>query len=113
LLTAHQRLPFEQPSYIYLCSCCSHLEHRASVKYFVSLQFLNFRQLVGLPGQGLSPSQGHYLHRTTQTQNKRRQTSMPSVGFEPTIPVFEQAKTFNSLDCVTAVIGCPRIKQCK
>jgi hypothetical protein len=27
-------------------------------------------------------------HRTTQTQNKRTQTSMPRVGFEPTIPVF-------------------------
>jgi hypothetical protein len=32
---------------------------------------------------------------TTQTQNKRTQTSMPHVGFEPTIPVFERAKTMN------------------
>jgi hypothetical protein len=32
-------------------------------------------------------------HRTTQTQNKRTQTSMPQVGFEPMIPVFERAKT--------------------
>jgi hypothetical protein len=28
-------------------------------------------------------------HRTTQTQNKRTQTSMPWVEFEPTIPAFE------------------------
>jgi hypothetical protein len=28
-------------------------------------------------------------HRTTQTQNKSTQTSMPRVGFQPTIPVFE------------------------
>jgi hypothetical protein len=36
-------------------------------------------------------------HRTTQTQNKRTQTSMPRVGFEPTIPVFEQEKTVHDL----------------
>jgi hypothetical protein len=29
----------------------------------------------------------------TQTQNKRTQTSMPRVGFEPMIPAFERAKT--------------------
>jgi hypothetical protein len=34
-------------------------------------------------------------HRTTQTRNKRTQTSMPRVGFEPTIPVFERAKTLS------------------
>jgi hypothetical protein len=31
--------------------------------------------------------------RAAQTQNKRTQTSMPVVGFEPTISVFERAKT--------------------
>jgi hypothetical protein len=36
--------------------------------------------------------------RTTQTQNKRTQTPMPSVGFEPTIPVFGRAKTVHALD---------------
>jgi hypothetical protein len=50
-------------------SSCSHLEHRASVKRFVSLQFLDLRYLVGLLGQEISPSQGRYL---TQTQNKHR-----------------------------------------
>jgi hypothetical protein len=30
-------------------------------------------------------------HRTTQTQNKRKETSMPRLGFEPRIPAFEQA----------------------
>jgi hypothetical protein len=35
-------------------------------------------------------------HRTIQTQNKRTQTSMFWVGFEPTIPVFEQAKTVHA-----------------
>jgi hypothetical protein len=44
-------------------------------------------------------------HRTTQTQNKRTQTSMPWVGFEPTIPAFKRAKTIHALDCVATVIG--------
>jgi hypothetical protein len=36
-------------------------------------------------------------HRTAQTQNKRTQTSMPWVGFEATIPVFDRAKTVHAL----------------
>jgi hypothetical protein len=34
----------------------------------------------------------------TYTQNKRIQTSMPRVGFEPTIPASERAKTVHALD---------------
>jgi hypothetical protein len=34
----------------------------------------------------------------TQTQNKPTQIFMPLVGFEPTIPVFEQAKTIHALE---------------
>jgi hypothetical protein len=34
---------------------------------------------------------------TTQTQNKRKQTSMPWVGFKPTIPVFYRTKTVHAL----------------
>jgi hypothetical protein len=29
---------------------------------------------------------------------------MPQVGFEPTIPVFERAKTVHALDCEATVI---------
>jgi hypothetical protein len=43
-------------------------------------------------------------HRTAQTQNKRTQTSMPQMGFESMIPVFEQVKTVHALDCVATVI---------
>jgi hypothetical protein len=43
--------------------------------------------------------------RTTQTQNKRIQTSMPRVGFETTIPVFERPKTVHALDCAATVVG--------
>jgi hypothetical protein len=44
-------------------------------------------------------------HTTKQTQNKRIQTSMPAVGFEPTIPMFELVKTVYTLDRVATVIG--------
>jgi hypothetical protein len=48
--------------------------------------------LIGLLGWGISPSQGDNPHRTTKTE-KKPQTSMPRVGFETTIPVFERGKT--------------------
>jgi hypothetical protein len=86
-------------------SCSSHLEHRASVKRFVSLQFLNFRQSVGLLGRGISPKQSRYLHRITRTQNKRTQTSMPWMGFEPKIPALERAKTVRTFDHSPTLIG--------
>jgi hypothetical protein len=44
-------------------------------------------------------------HRATQTQNKCTQTSMPWIGFEPTTPVFERAKTVHALDSAATVIG--------
>jgi hypothetical protein len=44
-------------------------------------------------------------HRTTQTQNKRKQTSMPRVGIELTTPVFEGAKTVHASDRAVTVIG--------
>jgi hypothetical protein len=44
-------------------------------------------------------------HRTAQTQNKRTQTSMPQVRFEPTTPVFKRAKTVHDLDRAATVIG--------
>jgi hypothetical protein len=44
-----------------------------------------------------------HTHRTTQTQNERRQT--PQVGFEPTNPVFERTTTFHALDRTATVIG--------
>jgi hypothetical protein len=44
-------------------------------------------------------------HRTAQTENKRTQTSMPQVEFEPTIAVFERAKTVHASDRAATVIG--------
>jgi hypothetical protein len=45
------------------------------------------------------------LKAATYTQNKRTQTSMSRVGFEPTNPVFEWAKTCHALDRAASVIG--------
>jgi hypothetical protein len=42
-------------------------------------------------------------HRTTQTQNKRTQTFLPGVGFEPMIPAFERRKTVHALDRAVTV----------
>jgi hypothetical protein len=49
--------------------------------------------LVGLLGRPPPVARPLPTYRTTQTQNKRTQTSMPGVGFEPTIAVFERANT--------------------
>jgi hypothetical protein len=46
-------------------------------------------------------------HKTMQTWNKRTQTSMSRVGFEPTNPEFERAKTVRSSDR-TATVCRPR-----
>jgi hypothetical protein len=69
------------------------LEHTASVKRFVSLQFLNLRESVGLFGQGVSPSQGRYI---IHTQNKHKETSVHWVGLEPTIAVLKREEHFIS-----------------
>jgi hypothetical protein len=44
-------------------------------------------------------------HKTTQTQNKRTQTSMPQVGFELAILVLEREKTVHALDRAATVTG--------
>jgi hypothetical protein len=82
-----------------LYSCCSNLEHRASVKFFISLQFPNLRQSVGLHERRISPPEARYLHRKTQTQHKMRRRSISLEGFEPAIPTLEWVKIFYALEC--------------
>jgi hypothetical protein len=70
-------------------------------------QFLDLcTSSVGLLGREISPSQGRYLHKTKSTQNERTQTSMPLVGFEPTIPAFEQRE--NDSSCFRPCDHCGR-----
>jgi hypothetical protein len=68
--------------------------------------FLINTHSVALLGRGDQPlARPLPSHRTTQIQNERTQTSIPRVGFEPTTPVFERAKTVHALDRATTVIG--------
>jgi hypothetical protein len=46
-----------------------------------------------------------FKHMTAQTQNRRAQTSMSRVGFEPMIPAFEEEKTVQYLDCAPIAVG--------
>jgi hypothetical protein len=71
---------------------------------FLLLKFMNlFGHLVGILGWGISPTQGLYLYTGQYNTEKPGHTSMPRVGFEPTIPVFERSKTIRALD--SAAIG--------
>jgi hypothetical protein len=87
-----------------------------ALQLFVGLwplfQFLDlFTQSTGLPGRAISPAARlPPAHRTAQTQNKHRQTSMPRVRFEPTIPVFEPVKTVQPLDREATVISDPKVQ---
>jgi hypothetical protein len=72
--------------------------------YFFS--FLNIYTVGRTPWTGDQPiARLLPTHRTTQTQNKRTQASMSRVGFKPTIPVFDRAKTVHALDPAAIVIG--------
>jgi hypothetical protein len=69
-------------------------------------QFLIFYTVSSTPWMGDQPvARPLPTHRTTQTQKKCTQTSLPEVVFEPTIPVFEQVKTIHALDRAVTVIG--------
>jgi hypothetical protein len=65
-----------------------------------------FQFLDPLQNRQDSLDRGSALRKTStirKTQNKRTQTSMHEVGFEPTIKMFERTKTVHALD--RAVIG--------
>jgi hypothetical protein len=84
--------------------------NRASVKRFVSLQFLNPRTVDKTPWtEDQSVARPVPTQRKTQTQNRHTQTSMPRVGFETTIPAFERVKTVHALDRAATVIGWCRL----
>jgi hypothetical protein len=51
-----------------------------------------------------------YLHKTTKTLNKSRQTPMRRLELEPTIPVFGREKMFYALDSAATVMGIGFVK---
>jgi hypothetical protein len=78
--------------------------------------FMIILQTAGLLGRVISSTQGLYLNTG---QHKHRiyictyQTSMPCVGFEPTITTSERAKTFHDSDSSATVTGIERIGHIK
>jgi hypothetical protein len=60
-------------------------------------QFINLHAVGKTPWTGDQPV-ARPLLRTIQTQNKRTQTSMARVGFEPTIAAFKRAKTVDGTE---------------
>jgi hypothetical protein len=86
--------------FVYFNSCCSHLQYRAAIKRFVSIQFLILKQLVKLFGRGINPSQGRYLK---QIQNKHGLTGIRT--HDPQCSVFKLPKTFHTLDHAATVVG--------
>jgi hypothetical protein len=73
-----------------LLPVASTLKHTASVKCFVSLQFLNPETVGRSPWMGDQP---FVRPLPIQTHNKHRKIFVTSVGFEPTIAAFERAKS--------------------
>jgi hypothetical protein len=71
------------------------------------LQFRNLFYTVGMtPWTGDQPiARPLPTHRTTQSQNKRTQTSMHCMEFEPKIRASERAKIVHALDRASTVIG--------
>jgi hypothetical protein len=67
-------------------------------------QFLNLYTVGTTFGRGISPSQGLYLY-TEQHKQRIKHTDIHELGFEPTISVFERAKTVHALDGAATVIG--------
>jgi hypothetical protein len=66
------------------------------------IQFRNhFSQTAGFLGRVISPPQGRYLNTGLHKHRINaytQQTSVPWVGFEPTIPASEQAERVHGLD---------------
>jgi hypothetical protein len=71
---------------------------------WLRFQFLNLYTVGRTPWTGDKPVARPLPTRRT-TNNKCRQTTMARVVLEPTIPVFERAKTFHALDRAATVIG--------
>jgi hypothetical protein len=66
-----------------------------------------FTQSVEHLGRWISSSQGRYLHTGQHRHRINTHISMPQVGFEPRILVFERTKTVHALDRAATVMGPP------
>jgi hypothetical protein len=64
-----------------------------------------FGHFVGLLGRGISPTQGHYLHRTTQHRKTWTYIHAPS-RIRTSDPNVERPKTVHALDLAAIGTGC-------
>jgi hypothetical protein len=98
-ISSHPLLPLATHSQHF----CGHVE-----SLILIFSFMIILQTVGLLGRVISSSQGLHLNIGQHKYGKNTytyQTSMPFVGFEPTIPASEHAKTVHALDGSTTVTG--------
>jgi hypothetical protein len=104
-------LPTDRPTYLptYLPACLPACRLSMALQplwTLASFSLFNVHTVGTTPLTGDQPvARPLPTHTTTQTQNKRTQTSMPRVGFEPTIPVSDRAKTVHIVDRAATVIG--------
>jgi hypothetical protein len=80
------------------CRVCLSMALQPFVDLSRFFSFLFLYTVGRLLGRWISPSQGRYLLTEQHKHRTNAHTSMPRVGFEPTIPVFERAKTVHALD---------------
>jgi hypothetical protein len=72
-----------------------------------------YRQLVGLLGRVIGPTQGLYLHTEQHNTEKRRHTSIPRAEYEPAISTFERPKTVLASGRSAIKTGCIKDKAYK
>jgi hypothetical protein len=101
------KIIFPQIFFAFFLRSSKQFNMQLSVCDFIALfQFLNLYTVGRTPWTGVQPVVRLLsTHRTTRTQNKHTQTSMPKIGFEHTTPVFEREKTVHALDRAATVIG--------
>jgi hypothetical protein len=103
---SYNKLILSRLNYILSSSLSTYLWLYSPYGPWPHFQFLNLYTLNRTPWTEDQPIARPLLeHRTAQTQNKRIQTSMPLLGFKPTIPVFQRAKTVHALYRAVAMDG--------
>jgi hypothetical protein len=101
--TCFSFLKFLPLNIIYTCTSTA---LQPFVGHWPFFQFLSLYTVGRTPWTGdQSVARPLPVHRTTRTQNKRKQKSIPWLGFETTIPAFELAKKVHALDRAATVTG--------
>jgi hypothetical protein len=89
------------------CACSGYIYGSTAIFWaLAAFQFLNLYTISTNTWTGdQTVARPLSTHRTAQTQNKRKQTSMSLVGFEHTTLVFEETTNIFALDRAATVIG--------